>query len=71
MNILLLGYGKMGKVIEQIALSRGHQIVGKIDVNNRHELTTFNRGNVDVVIGNWPKPPETTCLRSGPSLPCS
>lgn len=50
MNILLLGYGKMGKVIEQIALSRGHQIVGKIDVNNRHELTTFSRENVDVVI---------------------
>jgi 4-hydroxy-tetrahydrodipicolinate reductase len=50
MNILLLGYGKMGKVIEQIALSRGHQIVGKIDVTNRHELETFSRDNVDAVI---------------------
>jgi 4-hydroxy-tetrahydrodipicolinate reductase len=50
MNILLLGYGKMGKVIEQIALGRGHQIVGKIDVNNRHELATFSRDNVDAVI---------------------
>ena len=50
MNILLLGYGKMGKVIEQIALSRGHQIVGRIDVSNRHELDTFNRENVDAVI---------------------
>jgi 4-hydroxy-tetrahydrodipicolinate reductase len=31
MNILLLGYGKMGKAIEAIALSRGHTIVGKAD----------------------------------------
>lgn len=50
MNILLLGYGKMGKVIEQIALGRGHQIAGKIDINNRHELETLSRENVDVVI---------------------
>jgi 4-hydroxy-tetrahydrodipicolinate reductase len=50
MNILLLGYGKMGKVIEQTALSRGHHIVGRIDINNRHELATFNNQNVDVAI---------------------
>ncbi|MFN8346869.1 MAG: 4-hydroxy-tetrahydrodipicolinate reductase [Spirosomataceae bacterium] len=50
MNILLLGYGKMGKVIEQIALNRGHHIVGKIDVSNRNELGGFNRENVDAVI---------------------
>ncbi|MBK5277824.1 MAG: 4-hydroxy-tetrahydrodipicolinate reductase [Bacteroidia bacterium] len=31
MNILLLGYGKMGKTIEAIALERGHAIVGKVD----------------------------------------
>lgn len=34
MNIALIGYGKMGKTIEQIALSRGHQIVSIIDINN-------------------------------------
>ncbi|MFN4146424.1 MAG: 4-hydroxy-tetrahydrodipicolinate reductase [Runella sp.] len=50
MNILLLGYGKMGKVIEQIAIERSHQIVGKIDVSNRHELANYNRTNVNVVI---------------------
>jgi 4-hydroxy-tetrahydrodipicolinate reductase len=32
MKILLIGYGKMGKTIERIAVSRGHEIVGKIDV---------------------------------------
>lgn len=34
MKILLVGYGKMGKTIETIALTRGHEIVGKIDVGN-------------------------------------
>jgi 4-hydroxy-tetrahydrodipicolinate reductase len=37
MKILLLGYGKMGKVIEKIALSRGHEIVGRIAESNMHE----------------------------------
>ncbi len=50
MNILLLGYGKMGKTIEQIALGRGHQIINKIDVNNRHELVQLQPGQVDVAI---------------------
>ena len=34
MKIALLGYGKMGKTIEQIALQRGHEIVLKIDENS-------------------------------------
>ncbi len=33
MKIALLGYGKMGKEIEKIALQRGHQIVAKLDIN--------------------------------------
>lgn len=34
MKIALIGYGKMGRMIEEIALQRGHEIVCKIDVNN-------------------------------------
>ncbi len=34
MKIALLGYGKMGKTIEKIALERGHEIVLKVDVNH-------------------------------------
>lgn len=34
MNIALIGYGKMGKAIEEIAVERGHSIVSKIDVEN-------------------------------------
>lgn len=50
MRIALLGYGKMGKVIEQIALQRSHQISAIIDISNRTELLTLNRDNTDVVI---------------------
>ena len=31
MKIALLGYGKMGKVIEKIAINRGHEVVLRID----------------------------------------
>jgi 4-hydroxy-tetrahydrodipicolinate reductase len=34
MNIALFGYGKMGKTIERIAISRGHNIVAKIDIDS-------------------------------------
>lgn len=47
MKILLLGYGKMGKAVEQIALERGHQIAGRIDYNNREEI---DRIKADVAI---------------------
>jgi 4-hydroxy-tetrahydrodipicolinate reductase len=50
MNILLLGYGKMGKTIEQLALERGHQIAGRIDVSNQTDLANLEADDVDVVI---------------------
>ncbi|TFF37981.1 4-hydroxy-tetrahydrodipicolinate reductase [Mucilaginibacter psychrotolerans] len=50
MKIALLGYGKMGKIIESIALSRQHQIVLKIDKDNQHELTVENLQQADVAI---------------------
>lgn len=50
MNILLLGYGKMGKTIEKIAVDRGHTIVGKIDETNQKDLQKFNNSNTDVAI---------------------
>lgn len=50
MNIALIGYGKMGKAIEEIALQRGHTIVLKIDVDNADELTKENLAKTDVAI---------------------
>lgn len=46
MKIALLGYGKMGQVIERIALERGHEIVLKKDENNTYE----GLSNADVAI---------------------
>jgi len=40
MKILLVGYGKMGKIIERIALERGHTIAGRIDIDNPQDLDT-------------------------------
>ena len=50
MKIALLGYGKMGKEIEQIAISRGHSIVLKIEIGNAADLTTENLKKADVAI---------------------
>ena len=38
MKIALIGYGKMCKMIEQIALSRGHEIVSIIDIDNQEDF---------------------------------
>jgi dihydrodipicolinate reductase len=49
-KIALIGYGKMGKEIEKIALDRGHEIVLIIDINNPGDLTSENLKKADVVI---------------------
>lgn len=50
MKIALIGYGKMGKEIEQIALSRGHQIVSIIDINNHQDFDSESFKSADVAI---------------------
>lgn len=50
MKIALIGYGKMGKAIEEIALQKGHEIVLKIDIANAHEFTAENIQLADVAI---------------------
>lgn len=50
MNIALIGYGRMGKEIEKIALSRGHKIGLKIDITNQDDLTVENLQKCDVAI---------------------
>ena len=48
MKIALFGYGKMGKVIERIAVDRGHEISAKVDLDNPKER--FDLSDTDVVI---------------------
>lgn len=50
MKIALIGYGKMGKAIEQIAISRGHEIVSIIDINTPDGFNTDEFKSADVAI---------------------
>lgn len=71
MNIVLVGYGKMGKTIERIALDRGHQIAAKIDIDNHAELATIKAdvaiefSHPDAAFNNVKK-----CIESGIPVVC-
>ena len=74
MKIALIGYGKMGKEIEQILIARGHTIPLIIDLNNTNDLDAAHLQKVDVAIefttpstayGNVVK-----CLEAGVPVVC-
>jgi 4-hydroxy-tetrahydrodipicolinate reductase len=75
MNIALIGYGKMGHTIEQIATERGHQVVLRISSANRDtEFTAEKLKQADVAI-EFTKPEAARdnvlrCLQSGLSVVC-
>ncbi len=50
MKIALLGYGKMGQIIERLAIERGHDVVLKIGVENLEDFTVENLYDADVAI---------------------
>ena len=50
MKLALIGYGKMGRTIEKIALSRGYKIVSIIDVDNQNDFTSEAFKSADVAI---------------------
>ena len=50
MNIALIGYGKMGHMIESIALKRGHKIVSIIDIDNQQDFDSPEFASADVAI---------------------
>jgi 4-hydroxy-tetrahydrodipicolinate reductase len=69
MNIALIGYGKMGKTIETIALQRGHQVILKIDISNIADFTAENLQKCAVAIEftgpDSAKENISTCLNAG------
>jgi 4-hydroxy-tetrahydrodipicolinate reductase len=65
MKIALLGYGKMGKVIEQIALDRGHEIVLKKDQNNTFDGLENADIAIDFSIPDSAVTNISTCLENG------
>ncbi|MBL7771644.1 MAG: 4-hydroxy-tetrahydrodipicolinate reductase [Chitinophagaceae bacterium] len=74
MKLALIGYGKMGKAIEEIALEKGHDIVLKISSNNLHDFTEENIRKADVCI-EFTTPHTAfsniqTCLHAGVPVVC-
>lgn len=74
MKIALLGYGKMGKAIEAIAVERGHEIVYKIDKDNAEDKNLLTSDSVDVVI-EFSSPHSATenlkfCMERGLKVVC-
>ncbi|MGJ1264150.1 4-hydroxy-tetrahydrodipicolinate reductase [Sphingobacterium spiritivorum] len=50
MKIVLLGYGKMGQLIEKFAQKRGHEVILVVDQHNRETLTAQDIQDADVAI---------------------
>ncbi|HEY4875734.1 MAG TPA: NAD(P)-binding domain-containing protein, partial [Puia sp.] len=50
MKIALIGYGKMGKAIEEIAVQRGHEIVLKIDIGNLSQFNDITLAKANIAI---------------------
>ncbi len=74
MNIALIGYGKMGKAIEKIAIDRGHNITLRITSSNKHEMTAERLKGTDVAI-EFTRPESgkenvLTLLNAGVSVVC-
>ena len=74
MKLALIGYGKMGKAIEEVALQRGHLIALTIDQPNLHDFTKENISKADVAI-EFTGPHSAfdnvkTCLEFGIPLVC-
>lgn len=65
MKIAIIGYGKMGHAIERVALSRGHEIVATIDVDNRDDIESEAFRQADIAIEfTTPATAEENCLRA-------
>ena len=65
MKIALIGYGKMGHMIEQVALLRGHEIVCTIDVNEENKFASEAFRSADVAIEfTTPQTAETNVRRA-------
>ncbi|MCM1310265.1 MAG: 4-hydroxy-tetrahydrodipicolinate reductase [Bacteroides sp.] len=74
MKIALIGYGKMGHIIEQLALSRGHEIVAKVDKDTEVKIDSPEFRSADVAIEfSVPSAAEANvgeALRQGVSVVC-
>ncbi|PWJ40024.1 4-hydroxy-tetrahydrodipicolinate reductase [Sediminitomix flava] len=69
MNVLIVGYGKMGQTIEKILIERGHNVVGIVDRNTDTKIEDFDGDKVDIAI-EFTQPSSafnniSSCLKQG------
>lgn len=65
MKIALIGYGKMGHAVERMAISRGHQIVARIDIDNISDIDSETFASADAAIEfTTPDTAFNNCARS-------
>src|SRR5882724_261395 len=74
MKIALIGYGKMGRAIEEIALKKGHEIVLRVSIDNLEDNTRENIQKADVAI-EFTGPESayaniTLCMQAGVPVVC-
>lgn len=74
MRIAIIGYGKMGRTIEELAIKKGHEIALKIDSSNQDTLDVEILNDIDVAI-EFSNPKVATknisiCLESGIPTVC-
>ena len=74
MKIALIGYGKMGKTIDQLAQAAGHEVILRIDVHNSQDLQAASLSQADVAI-EFTRPESAfnnivTCLENGVPVVC-
>ncbi len=50
MNIAIIGYGKMGKLLESISIQRGHNVVSIIDTDNTDDFDSVEFRSADVAL---------------------
>jgi len=58
MRVLLVGYGKMGRLVEEMALARQHEVVGRIDVGREEWAAAdvaIDFSTADALAANFPK----------------
>jgi 4-hydroxy-tetrahydrodipicolinate reductase len=74
MKIALIGYGKMGQAIEEIAVAKGHEIVLRIGIENLEDFTLENVAKADVAI-EFTSPHSAAenikkCIEAGAAVVC-
>lgn len=74
MKIALIGYGKMGKTIEQLAIEKGHQISAAFDLSNKDQFTVDELKKADVAI-EFTQPDQAVgnikmCFKAGIPVVC-